>query len=222
MRWPWSKKGKASVPGVVEMKEPESPILSMPPPIQTNESTYRSSSKNSGQPLTVAEEPTMAPSGPLLPPYFVKHAWGSSGAIDVLSSVRSDYPGFYVPYPRRTIISNIVPEARSLAAPREDTSLDGNGGSVSGSDCDDERFRDSGSSSEDAGISHSEHLLQFLEGRWIELMRRVKIVSGSLDYSHWTTGSIAGIGYQGIIDTGAYGDVFQVTPTYFGLTLPDA
>jgi hypothetical protein len=110
-----------------------------------------------------------------------------------------------------------LPIPRALT--EEETSQYDNGGSVA-SDSDDENFRES--SSEDASISHSKHLLQFLEGRWSELMRRVKIVSGNLDYSHWTTDNVAGIGYQGIIDTGACGDVFQVTPTYFGLTLLDA
>jgi hypothetical protein len=82
-------------------------------------------------------------------------------------------------------------------------------------DSEEEFFRDlyGESSSEDASISHSKHLLPFLEGRWNGLMRRAKILSGNLDYSHWTTDNVAGIGYQGIIDTGAYGDVFQVIPT---------
>lgn len=59
-------------------------------------------------------------------------------------------------------------------------------------------------------VRGSLHLLQLLEGKWIELMSKSKIVSGIPDCSHWTTGEQPGIGYEGIIDSGAYGDVFQV------------
>jgi hypothetical protein len=59
-------------------------------------------------------------------------------------------------------------------------------------------------------VRGSLHLLQLLEGKWIELMSKSKIVSGIPNFSHWTTGEQPGIGYEGIIDSGAYGDVFQV------------
>jgi hypothetical protein len=233
MRWPWSKKGKASAASVV------SPTVDAPR-TQPHEPQYRST-QDSVQPLmtSVAEEPTMALSSPFTSFSFnSRRTWDPDSGISQapgrtsidlhLPSVPDTEPQVLVDrvveatgkYPRHTVISGTV-EAQSLAAPRalteEDTSQ--YDGSVA-SDSDDENFRES--SSEDASISHSRHLLQFLEGRWTKLMSRAKIVSGNLDHSHWTTGNVAGIGYQGIIDTGAYGDVFQVTRSYFALTLLDA
>ena len=62
-------------------------------------------------------------------------------------------------------------------------------------------------------------LSQFLQNEYTELMKRFKIISNPevAEGSHWTTGGRDIIAYHGVLDSGAYGDVFQVQPLAFGL-----
>jgi len=55
-------------------------------------------------------------------------------------------------------------------------------------------------------------LSQFLRTECTELMSRSKIIqkAGVGQVSHWTTGGKGVIAYQGVVDSGTYGDVFQV------------
>ena len=47
----------------------------------------------------------------------------------------------------------------------------------------------------------------------MEVMRILKYKSDitTMDTSHWTTGNGASIAYQGVIESGSFADIYQVT-----------
>ena len=61
-------------------------------------------------------------------------------------------------------------------------------------------------------------LFQFMEIEYPDLMRRSKIIPTAevALFSHWTTGGRECIAYQGVVDSGASGDVFQVQTSSSG------